>query len=902
MQADIDPLGMISPGLYSFRVSPYITGDLVIAATVAGYDLKLIADQVTVINSGDGEVDPGDLDHVPNQGLSALRPDRSQLDLQYGAEFGLTLHLLNASGNELGGLSSKITLLDDMGRVPKVEMLFLGETSTGVYSWIISPKVPEDLSFVASIPEFSFTTRTATVSVIDTTIEEPEKPVDPDPQPKPKYYTSVLTSELVAKQENGLNEIRIFADVTVNTEGENDYKDYIGNNITIVDNLGNELPGKLEFVSSLVGRYEFMYYPSMSGHLFIRTMVEGFVTDGTITLTLGEFNTGGGVDPGIPESKYPLDEYGINPKNHIKGEVHTVSSLAFKDYFLLIPEASPFYVKDLKVEYRAPNSTDIIELQLDVDYTLALEYVGASRALRRPVYGGIVFQNLNLSGLIIISYRTVGGEQITDNNAVINKLIEQVWNPKIVYWEYVSNSPNLYPPEPHPHEFDDFSGAKEIVDAIHKVSSGISIEGELNRDVIADFLAKFNISLFDQLMKGFINHPYQKLISDIQELKLQFNNIEKLGLTSGGTFGLQFGVIYPTMNPKPNEGCLFLNGDKFDPVRYPKLGKLFPDGILPNATDRYLIGAGGEFSLMELVNQRVLKHTHTNKMDNAGIHTHTTTVSENGKHNHAVTIVSAGKHQHSVSLTHEGEHSHSVTAAGAGKHSHVVSIKGAGGHNHSVTIADAGAHSHVGTASSGGAHTHTRGTMNITGNTNFATDRNDTTSVGPVLDRTSGAYTAHGGVPSVYITDFDGWGGSGPNRPSQRQNYLGFDASRAWTGNTSSAGSHTHTVSVGNAGTHKHTATINTVADHVHATTVDTNPDHTHVMTVSSVDAHTHKATMTDNGEHVHKAEVVGADNHKHTVTNADAGTHTHKLTINNTGDDKQLVDAIAVNYMILAA
>ena len=41
-----------------------------------------------------------------------------------------------------------------------------------------------------------------------------------------------------------------------------------------------------------------------------------------------------------------------------------------------------------------------------------------------------------------------------------------------------------------------------------------------------------------------------------------------------------------------------------------------------------------------------------------------------------------------------------------------------------------------------------------------------------------------------------------------RDDWFGFDASRSWTGSTSTAGAHTHTVSVNNNGAHSHTITV----------------------------------------------------------------------------------------------
>lgn len=86
------------------------------------------------------------------------------------------------------------------------------------------------------------------------------------------------------------------------------------------------------------------------------------------------------------------------------------------------------------------------------------------------------------------------------------------------------------------------------------------------------------------------------------------------------------------------------------------------------------------------------------------------------------------------------------------------------------------------TTASNGAHTHTRGTMDIKGRT-FGENYNDTTKGVPTgafywLDKTNN----HRGVQG----DTD-------------DSYIGFQASKNWTGATSSNGAHTHTVSIKNS-------------------------------------------------------------------------------------------------------
>ena len=94
-------------------------------------------------------------------------------------------------------------------------------------------------------------------------------------------------------------------------------------------------------------------------------------------------------------------------------------------------------------------------------------------------------------------------------------------------------------------------------------------------------------------------------------------------------------------------------------------------------------------------------------------------------------------------------------------------------------------HTHSGTSSSNGAHTHSRGTMDITG-TFWRLTVNEDGFVG-----TNGAFYQSGDHHQAGL----GFQGDG-----ESQNYdIYFQASRSWTGETSSNGAHTHTMTTGNA-------------------------------------------------------------------------------------------------------
>ena len=105
-------------------------------------------------------------------------------------------------------------------------------------------------------------------------------------------------------------------------------------------------------------------------------------------------------------------------------------------------------------------------------------------------------------------------------------------------------------------------------------------------------------------------------------------------------------------------------------------------------------------------------------------------------------------------------------------------------HNHSVN--SSGSHTHTATTSTAGNHSHTRGSMNITGTMNASWERNT-----PQI--TTGAFT-----------QVDGGGTNEAEGQGSGAKVWKFDASRSWTGSTSTAGNHTHTVSL-SGGNHTHT-------------------------------------------------------------------------------------------------
>lgn len=228
-------------------------------------------------------------------------------------------------------------------------------------------------------------------------------------------------------------------------------------------------------------------------------------------------------------------------------------------------------------------------------------------------------------------------------------------------------------------------------------------------------------------------------------------------------------------------------------------------------------------------------------------HTHGTVYTEYaGTHNHTAGSQSAGAHTHSISVTNgaqsAGAHTHGVTYAAQGI---------------SATTGSAGAHTHgvpssktTLTTGSAGAHTHTRGTMNIEAS-GFMGEQSGTSgdSFAKFKAQATGA---------LYYGSSKKWGSDGG---LDQDNYTGyFDASRNWTGHTSSDGSHTHSITI-NANT----------------------------MTAGSNGAHTHGISFTIPAQSMTTGSA-GAHTHNLSGTTASAGAHTHAITIDNSGNHRHTV------------
>lgn len=171
-----------------------------------------------------------------------------------------------------------------------------------------------------------------------------------------------------------------------------------------------------------------------------------------------------------------------------------------------------------------------------------------------------------------------------------------------------------------------------------------------------------------------------------------------------------------------------------------------------------------------------------------------------------------GAAYHALTVQEMPAHDHSAAETAAGGHTHEASTGSAGAHSHSGGTNNAGNHYHYGTTNGAGSHSHTRGSMNITGT--FDGNVDDDSKGGK-----SGAFYTTG--RPIYGANGDDMGG-----------VIGFDASRSWTGSTSTDGSHTHSYSTSWSGLHAHSLSISSAGAHTHSVAIAAAGAHTHAITI----------------------------------------------------------------------
>ena len=173
------------------------------------------------------------------------------------------------------------------------------------------------------------------------------------------------------------------------------------------------------------------------------------------------------------EISYPFDPTGQNPLNRVVNEQQPITSVNFRDYHYIVPRWAPFFAASLQITFHNPDGS-IRPLVEGVDFYLGYQFIQATKACAKPVYGAIQFLDTDLAGVIRITYQTVGGDWTLDEAQIAELLANQLYNPRSTSWEMVVERPVDFPVIDHEWDLVDMVGASEIVEAINDITAAIT--------------------------------------------------------------------------------------------------------------------------------------------------------------------------------------------------------------------------------------------------------------------------------------------------------------------------------------------------------------------------------------------------------------------------------------------
>jgi len=219
---------------------------------------------------------------------------------------------------------------------------------------------------------------------------------------------------------------------------------------------------------------------------------------------------------------YPFDPTGQESTNRIINERHTINPPDYTDYYFVVPLAGPFFQDNLIVRHW-PSGQTLVE---GVDFVLGYQFLGASRATAKPVYGAISIYDRVLTGVLEVTYSTLGGQWTINEEAAAELLANVMANPRITTWEQVVEQPATFPVIDHEWNLVDLVGASEVVDSLEGIRVAIAEGGSSTNVAIAHIadennphnttkaqvglglLQNFPVASINEAIEGTLNNRY----------------------------------------------------------------------------------------------------------------------------------------------------------------------------------------------------------------------------------------------------------------------------------------------------------------------------------------------------------------------------------------------------------
>lgn len=165
------------------------------------------------------------------------------------------------------------------------------------------------------------------------------------------------------------------------------------------------------------------------------------------------------------------DATGASSANAITGEQQTFIANASSNYTFIIPTYGPFFAASMVVA--SVVGSVVTPLVLNVDYYLCLPFLGASRSIGLPIYGGILFVNPNYAGTVQLAYQTLGGPWVTGQTLNASILATVLSNPAVLALEQAANYQTPFPITNSPWDKTDGTTLSQVTAQLGVVETNI---------------------------------------------------------------------------------------------------------------------------------------------------------------------------------------------------------------------------------------------------------------------------------------------------------------------------------------------------------------------------------------------------------------------------------------------
>ena len=170
---------------------------------------------------------------------------------------------------------------------------------------------------------------------------------------------------------------------------------------------------------------------------------------------------------------YPFDTTGLATTNNISNEQHTAQQFGYLNEFLVVADYAPFFGNSLIVTY-TDAVTPVKILVEGIDYKKVLPYFAASRSIGLPIYGGIMLLNSTPTGTVALQYQTLGGQWCPDINYVYTIITEEIYDPRSVVWDVLTNIQEVFPNINNSLIIDTTYGVSSLVDSLSNLAVAIN--------------------------------------------------------------------------------------------------------------------------------------------------------------------------------------------------------------------------------------------------------------------------------------------------------------------------------------------------------------------------------------------------------------------------------------------